>query len=513
MSLIRSTAIVGLATVASRLLGFARDMLIAAALGAGPVADAFLIAFRLPNLARRVLREGGLNAGFVPLHTRIRAERGEAAAARFAGEAVAGCAVVVLILIGLAEIAAGGMVLLLAAGYADDPAMLALSAHYTRLAFPYVAGVTLASLIAALLNAERRFAAAALAPLAMNLVLIGVLLVLQGEAWAPERMAVWLAAAVTVSGFVQLAIVLGAAIWSRAALTWARPRFSPDMRRLLSLGIPALAAAGAAQFILLAATQVASFTPSAVSWLYYADRVFQMPLGFVGVAVGLVLLPEIAARNQAGDTAGSAAVKNRSLEAALLLSVPASAALLTLAGPITRVLFERGAFTAADSAGTAAALAGLSAGLPFAVAGKVFAQGLFARERVRAAFLSGLLGILVAALASAALGARLGSLGIGLGASLGFAVHSAALAATLASGGIWRPDRRLLRRVCARVAASAVMSAWLLVVDDVLPAAPSPSAGALRLAFLCVSGLAVYAGAALLLGAVARSDLRLPARG
>ena len=383
MSLARSTLVVGFATALSRVLGFARDMLIARALGAGAVADAFFIAFRLPNLARRTLSEGALNAGFVPLYLRLKNDAGTSAASRFAADALSGFAMLLFAVVGAVEIAAGAVVLLVAGGYAGEPHTLSLATIYTRLAFPFVWGISLASLIGAILNAERRFGAAAFAPVAVNVVLIATMLLLAATPAMPqETQARWLAFAVSVSGLVHLAIVAMALLRTPLRLALAWPRLTPELRRLLVMSAPAMLASGAAQFIILAATAVASYTPSAVSWLYYAERVFQLPLGFVGSAVGLVLLSDLADRLAAGDHDGLIAAHNRALEAALLMAMPAAVALLLLAEPIAQVLFERGAFGPHDTAGTAGALLGLAAGLPLAVAGKVLLQPLFARARV-----------------------------------------------------------------------------------------------------------------------------------
>ena len=345
MSLARSTLIVGFATALSRVLGFARDMLIARALGAGAVADAFFIAFRLPNLARRTLSEGALNAGFVPLYLRLKNDAGTSAASRFAADALSGFAMLLLAVVGAVEIAAGAVVLLIAVGYAGEPHTLSLATIYTRLAFPFVWGISLASLIGAILNAERRFGAAAFAPVAVNVVLIATMLLLAATPAMPqETQARWLAFAVAVSGLVHLAIVAIALLRTPLRLALAWPRLTPELRRLLVTSAPAMLASGAAQFIILAATAVASYTPSAVSWLYYAERVFQLPLGFVGSAVGLVLLSDLADRLAAGDNDGLIDAHNRALEAALLVAMPAAVALLLLAEPIAQVLFERGAF-------------------------------------------------------------------------------------------------------------------------------------------------------------------------
>ncbi|KAA2236893.1 murein biosynthesis integral membrane protein MurJ [Salinarimonas soli] len=511
MSLMRSAAIVGLVAALSRVAGFVRDVMIAAALGAGPVADAFLVAFRLPNLVRRTLSEGGFEAGLVPLYTRLRAERGDEAAGRFAGEALMGLVVLVLALVAVVQVAAGGVVLLLAGGYAGDPGTRELAATLIRLAFPFVLGVSAAAFLGALLTAHRRALPAALAPLTVNAGLILVLAALNRiGGLAPETRAMWLAAAVTGSGFVQLAVVAVAAR-GIPGLGLARPRLSPEVRRLLAHGGPALAASAAAQLMIVAATQVASFTPSAVSWLYYADRLFQLPLGFVGVAVGLVLLPEMAAREAEGDRARFLDAQNRALEAALLLALPAALALGLLAYPIAVVLFQRGAFGPVDSTGTALILAGLSLGLPFAAVGKVLSQSLFARGRARAALATGGFAVLVTAAAAFVLAEIVGVAGIGIGTALGLAAHAVSLGLVLAAEGLWRVDARLRERLGRMAGACLAMGAALFGMRDLLQGL----VGSLRQGWIdtlllggfCALGLAVYAGAALLFGAVTRADL------
>jgi putative peptidoglycan lipid II flippase len=511
MTLLRSAALVGLASAGSRVTGFVRDVMIAAALGAGPVADAFLVAFRLPNLVRRTLSEGGFEAALVPVHARLSAERGPQAAARFAAEALAGVVAAALALVALVQVAAGGVVLLLAAGFTEEPGTLELAAGLTRLAFPFVAGATAASFLGAILTAHRRPLPAALAPLAVNLVLVAALLALLRADLPPREAAAWLAGAVTLSGAVQLAVAAVAARGLPGPLL-ARPRLSPEFRGLLAVGAPALMASAAAQLMLVAATQVASFTPSAVSWLYYADRLVQLPLGFVGVAVGLVLLPEMAAHAATSDRRRFLETQNRALEASLLLALPAALALALLAVPIARVLFERGAFGPEDTTGTALAILGLSAGLPAAAVGKVLSQSLFARGRGRAALLAGGLGVLVTGAAAAGLGAGLGILGIGLGTALGLAAHAVALAACLHGEGLWAADARLRGRLARMLGACLAMGVVLLAGTMLADALAGPGRGHLLdtalLAAFCGLGLATYAGAALRLGAVTREDLR-----
>jgi putative peptidoglycan lipid II flippase len=284
---------------------------------------------------------------------------------------------------------------------------------------------------------------------------------------------------------------------------------------LLRAGLPALAATGAAQLILLSATNAASFMPAAVSWLYYAERVFQLPLGFVSSAVGLVLLPEIALRQVGGDRGGVLDLQNRALEAALLLALPAATALATMAEPMARVLFERGAFGPSDTAGTAMILAGLAPGLVFAAAGKVLAQPFFIRGRLRTPLLATALGVLVTAACAWAAAERFGALGLGLAASLGLGAHAAMLALRSHGADLWRPDARLLARVWRIAAASAAMGATTFAAGRALAdrSGPASLADAVLLAGFCVGGLALYLAAALALGALTSADLSTLRRG
>ncbi|MBD2747550.1 murein biosynthesis integral membrane protein MurJ [Microvirga sp. BT688] len=499
MSLFRSSLLVGLGSVASRVLGFARDVLFAQALGAGPVADAFLAALRLPNLVRRIVGEGGLNPVIVPALSRAGPDEG----ATVAGDALSVFALALLALTGLVEIGAGLIALLLAPGLHDDGETLALVALYTRLSFPIVLCVTLASIAAAVLNGRGRFAATALAPLAVNGGLILTLVVLESGFDLPlVEKAAWLAAASTLAGLIQLAIVAAALLKGRSRLVrFRRPRWSPLLKSLLLAGLPVLAASGAVQIYFLAATQIASFWPSGVSWLYYAERVMQLPLGLMaGLSAGL-LLPELARRYQAGERQALITAQNRALEVALLLALPASAALIILARPISTVLFERGAFGSADTEGTALVLMALSLGLPFATVGKVLSQTLFALGSLRMAFMAAGMGLVVTVTASLLLAWALGPTGIALGVSLGCLGHAGAVTLGLHRFGLWSPDRQSLSRLVRTVTATIVMSLGLLGARSTFP-----EPGPLMLAALCLGGFTLYALAALATGAVTRDD-------
>ncbi|MCB5174798.1 murein biosynthesis integral membrane protein MurJ [Microvirga lenta] len=505
MSLIRSSLLVGLGSVASRILGFGRDILFAQVLGAGPVADAFLAAFRLPNLVRRIVGEGGLNPALVPALSRL--EPGEAA--RVAGDVVSVFALGLLALSGLVEIGAGLLAFVLAPGLVDDGGTLALVALYTRLGFPMVLGVTLSSVAAALLNLRGRYGAAAFAPLIVNGGLIAVAVALEAGSTLPlPEKAAWLAAAASLAGLLQLAAMAAALPWGEGRMIAFRvPRPSPLVKSLLLAGFPALVASGAVQLFVLVGTQIASFWPSGVSWLYYADRVMQLPLGLMAAFAASVLLPQLALKHRAGEDEAVVAAQNRALELALFLALPAAAALVVLAWPIASVLFARGAFTQADAAGTARVLACLSLGLPFATVAKVLSQTLFARNHLRATLVAALIGIAVTAAASLLLAPAFGVAGIALGISLGCFAQAGVLVGSLRRLGLWSPDAALAGRAVRIACASTVMGLGLAAA-----AALVPRADAVVLAALCLGGLVLYGAAARLTGALTRDDIALLAK-
>jgi putative peptidoglycan lipid II flippase len=508
-SLAASTALVGAAAAASRILGFLRDILLAMLLGSGPAADAFVVAFRLPSLLRRILGEGGLNAGVVPVAQRLQAEEGEAAAGRFAGEALGVSALALAVLVAAGTVLAPWIVLVLAPGFAEDAARLDTAVSCLRLVLPLVLTATLAALASALLNAQNRFAAAALAPLVVNAVLVAVLLALSRSGLPQEQLAAILAAAVSVAGLAQLLALLPALRRLPARPAWTMPRLSPPLLRALSLGLPGLAAMTLAQLGVVVATMVASRSPEAVARLYYAERLYQLPLGFVAAAAGVVLLPEIARRLVAGDAEGVHPLQNRALELALALALPAAVALAMLAGPIVSVLFERGAFDAADAASTAAALAALGLGLPGAAATRVLSQPFFARERPRAPLACAALGLIATAAVAAALEAGFGAAGVAAGVSAGAWTGALALATVALRLGWWRLDHSTVPRLLRIAAACAGMAAVLWGLERL--AAPWLVAGAgtpkraAALAVLCLGGGAAYLALAQVLRAL---DLR-----
>ncbi|MEZ5840311.1 MAG: murein biosynthesis integral membrane protein MurJ [Hyphomicrobiales bacterium] len=462
MSLLKNFATVGGATLSSRVLGFVRDMFVAAALGTGPVADAYFVAFRFPNLFRRLFAEGAFNSAFVPLFAKELEGEGRDRARAFAEEALAGLLMALLVLTAVAEIAMPLLMYVMAPGFAADPAKFDLTVLLTRVAFPYLMLVSLLALYSGVLNGFGKFAAAAFAPTLLNVVLIvALVLIFWFDLAGTEKAGFWLTWAVVVGGVAQLAMVLVALSRIDFSLRLGRPRMTPGMRRLIALGVPGVLAGGITQINIVIGTMIASMQPGAVSYLYYADRLYQLPLGVVGIAIGVVLLPELARRLKGDDIDGARHTQNRSLEFAMVLTLPSAVALAVAALPIVQVLFERGAFGSADTLATAEALAAFSLGLPAFVLIKVFSPGFFAREDTRTPMYYAGVAVAVNVGVSLALFPFLAHVGIAIATTLAGWVNAALLFWTLRRRGQWTFDAALKRRL-PRLLASSIMMGGLV---------------------------------------------------
>jgi putative peptidoglycan lipid II flippase len=519
MPLYRAFATVGAMTAISRLLGFIRDVLIAAMLGAGPTADAFFVAFRIPNLFRRLFAEGAFDSAFVPLFSRRLHTSGLEAARAFAEQALAVLMVALVVFTILAEIAMPWLMLALAPGFASDPAKFDLAVMLARIALPYLLCMALVALYSGVLNALGRFAVAALAPALLNVVLIAVLLALVALGVSVQsRVGIALAWGVAVSGLLQVLVVGIAAARAGMRLSIKPPRFNDDISRLLVLAAPGAVAGGIAQLTAVLGTIIASLEDRVVSWLYYADRLFQLPLGIIGVAIGVVLLPDLSRKFRAGDHDAAIHSENRSLEFALLLTVPAAVALFLASDPIVRVLFERGAFTAIDAGATGQMLAALALGLPAYVLIKVFHPGFFAREDTKTPMIFAGWSMLTNVVLSLALFLTIGAVGIAIAATISGWFNLGLLVSALRRRGEFALDAAFRRRLPAILLAAAIMGGVVWTNVSLLDPWFAPENGLivqiLALLALVTSGLITYAVAAELLGAVRlKSVLRNLGRG
>src|SRR5579863_3012527 len=381
MAFLRSVATVGSYTLVSRVLGFGRDILTAAILGAGPVADAFFVAQRLPNLFRSLFAEGAFSAAFLPLANRALVEGGRPALKEFAQQAFAVLCAALLLFVLLGEAFMPLVMRLIAPGFENEPGKYQLVVTLTRITFPYLLFISLTALQGGLLNTVDRFAAAAATPVLLNIFLIAGLLMMTWLHWTDGSVLAW---ALTLSGIAQFCWLMLSCRRAGMGLRLRLPRLTPRIRETLRIMGPGVLGAGVTQINLVVSTALASLLPGgSVSYLYYADRLNQLPLGVVGIAVGTAILPPLSRQVRTGDNAGAADTQNRGLELALLLTLPASVALAVAAHPILAVLFQHGKFTAADAAATAPALAAYAFGLPAFVIVKVMAPGFFARQDTR----------------------------------------------------------------------------------------------------------------------------------
>ena len=505
MKLYRGFATVGSITILSRVLGFVRDVLIAAVLGTSSVADAFFVAFRVPNMFRRLFAEGAFDAAFIPLFAKRLHAEGPPAAQAFAGQALAGLTLVLVVFTVLAEIAMPWLMLLLAPGFASDAAKFDLAVMLARIALPYLVFMSLVALHSGVLNALGRFAIAALAPTLLNVVLIIVLLALVAFRSGQTTAGIVLAWAITASGVLQVIVVALAAARIGMRVPIERPHLTPDMRRLMTLSAPGVIAGGMAQLTMVISTIIATLQDRVVSWLYYADRIFQLPLGVIGVAIGVVLLPDLSHKLRSGDHDAVLASENRALEFALLLTMPAAIALFIASGPIMCVLFERGAFTAADTQATAAMLSALALGLPAYVMIKVLHPSYFAREDTKTPMIYAGVAMASTAILSFGLFLAVGATGIAIASMLSGWINVGLLIATLKRREGFRPDQTFRRRFAGICAASAVMGGVVFALVKLLDPWFAPTSGLLAqgaaLITLVGVGLLVYLGTAELLGA------------
>ena len=520
MSLVRNTATIGGFTLLSRILGLVRDVLMARFVGAGFASDAFLVAWRLPNLFRALFAEGAFASAFVPMFNRTIAEGqaqdgdGMPAGRRFAEDVLSVLFPFLAVFTTLVMAVPGPVVWAITFGFQESggPDKLALATDLTRITFPYLMLISLVSLLGGILNSLGRFWVNAAAPVLLNVCMIGGLLLFRGD--NDVDTARTQAIAVTVSGVAQL----GWLIWScrRAGVTLRlkRPRLTPQVRTLLRIIWPAAIGAGAVQFNLLISTMLASgfLGEGAVSYLYYADRLNQLPLGLIGIGVGTAILPALSRQIGSGNEGAANHMQNRAIELSLLLTLPATMALMLSATPLVRGLFQGFRFSADDTRNCAAALTAFSFGLPAYILIKVLTPGFYARSDTRTPVRIAMLAML------ANLVMNLGFVFLTSLAFVGLAVSTAISAwlnvgllyATLHRRGLFTVDRQLARRTVRLALASLAMGGLLLLlnphVDPYMTGSiPVRASG---LAALIGAGMIAYGVAAFLFRAFTITELR-----
>jgi putative peptidoglycan lipid II flippase len=515
VNLLRATATIGFYTLISRVLGFIRDQLIAAALGTGPISDAFYVALKLPNMFRTLFAEGAFSSAFVPVFTRQLEAGGTEVARRYADGALSLLLAGLLAMLLLAELFTPYLIPVIAIGFTRDPAQFELAVTLSRITFPYLLFIALASLQGGILNAMHRFAAAAVTPVLLNLFQIGAVVwswrYPGTDASAQQDTAALLSWCVTAGGIAQFLWLLMSCARAGLALRLRWPRLTAEMRQLGRLMLPGVFGAGVTQINLLVSTTIATTLPAgSVSYLQYGDRVNQLPLAVIGIAIGTAILPSLSRKLQEGDEGGAIAIQRRGLELALLLALPAAAALSVLAEPIFTVLFRHGSFDAGSVRGSAGALAAYAWGLPAFVLNKVLVPGFYARHDTSTPVKIGVVTVAINIALTIMLSGPLLHIGNALATVLAAWVNAAGLTILLVARRRLDFDTGMRRRV-PRIAAAALAMALILAAAVKLlqhPLHDGPLAIQVpALAGLVAIGLASYGGLVLALGGARRSDL------
>ncbi len=492
----KKIASVGGWTLISRITGFFRDVVMAAVMGTGPVADAFVIAFRLPNHFRAIFGEGAFNAAFIPTYANTREKEGEAQGRLFASRIWTLSLIVQAILLAAALAGMPWLVGLLAPGLLDDPQRYALTITLTRITFPYLLFITLVTMLSALLNANDRFAAAAGAPVLLNLSLIGALSAAFLFPTAGHA-AAW---GVALAGVLELLLVWADARRAGLAPRLEIPRFDRAMVKFFKTFGPAVVGSAGVQIAMFADTIIASTLPrGAVSSLYYADRLYQLPVGVIGIAVGTVLLPEMSRRIAEGDPEGAHRSQNRAIGLTLALALPCAVAFVIIPDLIMLALFGRGAFTAADAQVSGAVLAAYSLALPAVVLIRSALASFYSRSDTVTPLYASLTAVGVNVVFKIILTGPFGVVGLALATAIGAWVNLVLLIVLAARRGWTAPDAPLVKTVAAAVVACTLLAAFIIIgrgpVESLLPQGqPIP-----LLAALAAGGGLVY-GASLLAG-------------
>lgn len=462
MSLVKKFATVGGATLGSRIFGFARETMMAAALGTGPMADVFYAAFRFPNLFRRLFAEGAFNAAFVPLFSKEIEANGIDGAKRFSEE-VFGVLFSALLIITIGMQLSMPLLVrwIIAPGFADDPEKTATTIRLAVVMFPYLMCMSLTAMLSGMLNSLHHFFAAAIAPVFLNVVMIGALIYALWTGADPATTAWYLAWSVLVAGVLQLAVVYVGVLRAGISIRFRLPRMTPNVKRLLVLAVPAAITGGVTQINQIIGQAIASGKEGAIAALQYADRIYQLPLGVVGVAVGVVLLPELSRALKGGHMKEAAGIQNRSLEFVLFMTLPAAGGLWVLSDAIIRVLYERGAFSAENTAVVASILAIYGLGLPGFVLIKALQPGFYAREDTKTPMRFTMLSVAVNSGLAITLFPLIAERGIATAEAAAGWINTVLLFATLLYRGdlVW--EWALARRTALLLVATGIMCAAL----------------------------------------------------
>ena len=494
MSLAKSTAVIGFFTLISRVAGFVRDVFVAHAIGASWVSDAFFVAFKLPNFFRRIFAEGAFNAAFVPSFTRLLTDEGRINARQFAAEVMSVLLVILLVLNALFILAMPFIIPAFAPGFTDDPEKFGLTVFLSRICFPYILFISLVSLLAGVLNAMNKFAAAAATPILLNLCMIFGITALKEWGNTPAH---GLALGVLIAGFVQL-IWLAAFCFKEGMLpSLVVPRLTNKVKKIMKLMVPAILGSGVQQVNLIVGVMIASHIEDAVSYIYFADRIVQLPIGMIGVAVGTALLPMLSRQIQNGETQDAHNSMNRGLEITMLFSLPSMVAFLLISAPMITLLYQHGEFSVHDAQATSAALVAFGAGLPAFLAIKVLMPGFFAHYDTKTPFVIAAICVAINIALSLALIGEYKHVGMAIATTVAGWVNAILLTVMLLKRGVFVPDRTFAIRTMKLILASAAMGAALIGIQELhsMPADGNVPGRTLHVMLLVGGGgIAYFAG-------------------
>lgn len=515
MSLARNTLVQATLTLGSRVLGFARDMALAARFGQGPMMDAFTTALMLPNMFRRLFAEGAFAQAFVPVYGGVRAREGEEAAAVTASEAMSFMLAVVAGFCILLQVLMPWIMPWLLSAYRGDEAVLRAAVTATQLAMPYLACMTVASLLSGVLNTAGKFALSAAVPVFLNLCTLAPLLAAYAIPASQPTVLLMVTAAVTVSGLIQAGLLWWGVRRLGVTLRLSLPRLTPNVKRALALAVPGALAGGAMQVNSLVSQMLAGSDEGARSVIYNADRLYQLPLGLIGVAIGLALVPRLTRAFVAGDHEGGRRTLDDGITLAMAFTLPAAVALFVIPFFIIDATVTRGAFTSADAARTADVLRQFAWGVPAFVLAKVLTPPFFAREDTRRPMYYAVAAVIFTIVIGSALFFWLsgmgmdGVLGLAVATSLSAWINVALLGGALIREDAWRPSAAFASRVARVLLASGAMAA-LLLAAGMTYATLSRVLLAKEIAVLvvCGAGAVVYGVCLFLFRAVTPAELK-----
>lgn len=494
MRLVKSVATLGFYTILSRIMGFVRDVLIASVLGAGPVADAFYVAFRFPNFFRRFFGEGAFNSAFVPTFSKYLTTEGEDKARQMASQILSVLVLVLLAIVVIVELTAPWLTQILAPGFIETPERMELTVEFTRITFPYVLFVCVAALYTGVLNTIYKFAVGAAAPILLNIFMVIGMLFFAEHLETPGHVLSWV---VVISG-------VGQAYWLHRTcalynfhLKFNWPKLTEPVKNVMKLMVPGAFAAGVIQLNIMIGIAFLSYLPAgAISYFFYADRLNQLPLSLVGVAISTALLPTLARKLAGGQKLTAHVTQNRAMEFSLFLILPSSVALLIASEPIIQVLFERNQFTHESTIQTARILSAFALGLPAYVLVKIFSTSFFARHDTKTPTVAAMMAVATNIIFNFVLISPFEHVGIALATSIASWVNAGWLIYQLQKQHFFVPDRRLKemapRIIVATIFMGLVLEIAMKFLANELNSGELVRAGALTL-LVCIGGLAYFA--------------------